>query len=29
MIALAGYFAHQKGAPTDWQLVDMQANLGF
>ncbi len=27
MIAAAGYFAHQKGAPTDWKLVNMDANL--
>ena len=29
MITVAGYFAHQNNAPTDWQSVDMHANLGF
>jgi len=30
MIAMAGYAAHQYGnAPTDWETVDMDPNLGF
>ena len=27
MIAVAAYFAQQRGAPTDWQSVQMDANL--
>lgn len=29
MIALAGYFAHEKNKKSDWRTVDMRPNLGF
>ncbi len=29
MIALAGYFAHQKNQKADWRTVDMHPNLSF